>query len=469
MTQQIEGRPCFTWEEVAHITKGEWLLAPVHDRATGVYDDSRQVAPGALFVAIVGELTDGHRYLEQAAAAGAAAVLVEQPPREEVMMRLGEHGCGCLVTADTLTAFMALAEYHRLRWAQLPVVGITGSCGKTSSKEMCAAVLGQGAPASVLRTLGNTNNFFGVPRNLLRLQQGCRAAVIEMGSNHPGEIRRLAAMVHPTTGLICNIGAAHLEFFGDLQGVAEEKGDLLEALPADGVAVLPAEAAGLDILKRHAGTRRVLTFGCTADSDVRVIGQTHLGDGVFAVEFAAPGLGQEPASLRWRLGGRHQAVNAAGALAVGLLHGISLTAGAAALAELELPGGRMRVETLAGRHWVDDAYNANPTSMLAALDWFDTIATGSRTLILGDMKELGSQTEHEHDRLLAYVCQKFPTSQVVTVGYAMEAPARARGLRNFRTVEECAAEQRESDFLTGEWILLKGSNGVGLSRLVPRT
>ncbi|MGN0877837.1 MAG: UDP-N-acetylmuramoyl-tripeptide--D-alanyl-D-alanine ligase [Oligosphaeraceae bacterium] len=461
--------PRFTWDELTAAAGGEWLLAPTAELAQQVLDDSRRVAPGDLFVAIVGELADGHRYVTRAAEAGVAAVLVERQPDDDAMLRLGELGCGCLLVPDSLSAFMALAEAHRLRWPHLPVVGVTGSCGKTSSKEMCAAVLAtDGTP--VLRTRGNTNNFFGVPRNLLRLDAACGAAVIEMGSNHPGEIRRLASMTHPTVGLVCNIGAAHLEFFGDLDGVAEEKGDLLEALPADGVAVMPAEAHGLDILRRHAGSRRILTFGEGPDGDVRVVSQRMLSDGSSEVRFAAPAFGAGEATLVWRLGGRHQALNAAGALAVGLALGIPLAQGVSGLAGLELPGARMRVETLAGVHWVDDAYNANPTSMAAALDWFAAItaAAPARTLVLGDMRELGAQAADAHERLLDRVAREFADARVLVVGEAMEGPAHRHGFRHVRTAEDASAVLAEATLVEGEWVLLKGSNSIGLSRLVPR-
>lgn len=462
--------PRFTWDEMTAAVGGEWLLAPTAEMAQHVVDDSRRVAQGDLFVAIVGELADGHRYVTRAAEAGAAAVLVERQPDDDAMLRLGELGCGCLLVPDSLSAFMALAEAHRLRWPRLPVVGVTGSCGKTSSKEMCAAVLAGAGETQVLRTQGNTNNFFGVPRNLLRLDAHCGAAVIEMGSNHPGEIRRLAAMTHPTVGLVCNIGAAHLEFFGDLDGVAEEKGDLLEALPKDGIAVMPAEAHGLDILRRHAGSRRTLTFGEGPDCDVRVLGQRLLTDGSSEVRFAAPAFGGGEVTLVWRLGGRHQALNAAGALAVGLALGIPLERGVAGLAGLELPGARMRVETLGGVHWVDDAYNANPTSMAAALDWFAAITATApaRTLVLGDMRELGTQAADAHERLLARVAREFADARVLTVGEAMERPAQRHGFRHVRTADEASGMLAGMTLAEGEWVLLKGSNSIGLSRLVPR-
>ncbi len=455
----------FNWDELKAICGGEWLLAGAGAGVDGVTDDSRIVEQGMLFVAIAGEIADGHKYIVNAAKGGAAAVVVSRKPSDEELSELRMAGCGCLLVSDGLAAFQALAGAHRRRYTALPLVGVTGSCGKTSTKEMCAAVLAQ-KYGNVVKTIGNTNNFFGAPRNLFRIDAGTGAAVIEMGSNHPGEIRRLASMVAPVTGIVCNIGAAHLEFFGDLRGVAEEKGDLLESLPADGTAIVPGEAVGLDILKRHAGNRRLLTFGSGKENNVR---GTYLGvrsEG-YGLRLSVKATG-ESLEFTWPIGGAHQAVNAAGAAAVGIVHGMSLADIAAGLQKCELPGARMKVEIKDGVHWVNDAYNANPSSMRASLEWLKEISQGAakRTLVLGDMLELGDASEKEHAALLDYVAQTFADARIVTVGKAMAAPSESHKFTHFANVTEAAAALNGS-FAEGEWVFLKGSNSIGLAKLMP--
>lgn len=451
--------------ELEQLCGGTWLLECVADKICGVYDDSRIVSSGSLFVAIKGELADGHKHVLGAGQSGAACVIVQERPDEATLGGLSGNGCGCLLVVDSLQAFHSLARAHRRRFGNIPVVGVTGSCGKTSSKEMVSAVLSR-KYGDVLKTVGNTNNFFGVPRNLLRMTDETPAAVIEQGSNHPGEIRRLASMVEPTCGLVCNIGAAHLEYFGDLLGVAEEKGDLLEALPSDGVAVVPGEAEGLEIVLKHAGERRVVTFGSGAGNDVR---GEYLGvvEGGYGLRLSVKATG-EAVELVWGIGGRHQAINAAGAAAVGLVHGMGLSGVAEGLKQCELPGARMRVELIDGVNWVNDSYNANPNSMRASLDWFEEITKTAvaKTLVLGEMKELGASVAAAHETLLSYVAEHFSDARVVTVGKAFESYAVEHGFAYFDTAVE-AKQALSGTFKAGEWVLLKGSNSVGLSCLLP--
>ncbi|MBR6059807.1 MAG: UDP-N-acetylmuramoyl-tripeptide--D-alanyl-D-alanine ligase, partial [Victivallales bacterium] len=250
---------CFTIDEIASVCGGKWLSEATAKRVEGVNDDSRSIVKGNLFVALKGELADGHKYVLNAARAGAACLLAERAPTDAELSEIKQLGCGCLLVEDSCLAYHKLANAYRRRFPKLPIVGVTGSCGKTSTKEMVAAVLEKKFPGHVVKTVGNTNNFFGVPRNLFRINEETQAAVIEMGSNKQGEIDRLASMVEPTAGIVCNIGAAHLEFFHDLRGVAEEKGDLFLHTPENATVVMPGEAVGLDILKRHAGMRHILT------------------------------------------------------------------------------------------------------------------------------------------------------------------------------------------------------------------
>lgn len=455
----------FIWDDVRSAVAGEWLLPVAGEGVSCVLDDSRSVRAGALFVAIVGELADGHHYLAAAAQGGAAAVCVQRPPSDEDLAILRGCGCGCVLVRDSLAAFQSLALAHRRRFPELFMLGVTGSCGKTSTKEICAAVLEQRWPGQVLKTLGNTNNHFGVPRNLLRLTSATQAAVIEIGSNHPGEITRLASLVEPVCGLVCHIGAAHLESFGDLRGVAEEKGDLLAGLTLAGIAIMPAGAEGLDVLRRHAGSRRVLTFGPEADADLRCQYLGQCGDG-YGVVLTRRDTG-ESQQVVWPLGGEHQAKNAAAAVLVGLAAGLDLEAAAAGLRHCELPGARMARREIGGVHWVNDAYNANPDSLAASLAWFAEISREAqrRVLVLGDMLELGAASERAHREALRLVKRMFPHDRIVTIGPRLAREAAGMGMTSYPDV--AAAGGLAAEMPPGTWVFLKGSNSIGLAKLMP--
>jgi len=458
----------FSWQDLARITEGTWLLPPSSLRTgvNAVQDNSRELRPGALFVAIAGELTDGHRYILPAVQAGAAALCVQRDLTAEERSAAEAAGCGCLRVADGLVAFQALARAHRLKFPALPVLGITGSCGKTSTKELCAAVLEQRWPGRVLKTIANTNNHFGVPRNLLRITRETAAAVIEMGSNHPGEIVTLAKMAMPQHGLICSIGAAHLEFFQDLRGVAEEKGDLLAMSALDGVAIIPVEAEGIDILRAHAAPRRIITFGAAAEADMRCeyLGQRKGGYGL-ALTRRDNG---ERVELTWHIGGEHQARNAAGAAAVGMIYGLSLAEIAKGLQQCVLPDDRMAECERQGIHWVNDAYNAGPDSMRASITWFAEISrqVTTRILLLGDMLELGDHCEAAHRDLLRWVREKMPDARVITVGPHMAAAAATLGLEHYPDTAMAKAALA-GRFPKGSWVFLKASHGIHLEKFLP--
>ncbi len=463
----------FTSEELTDITGGTWQTPPPAGLSvTGVTDNSRGVRPGMLFVAIRGENTDGHRFAAGAAEAGAAAILADRAPAPDDAARLTARGVPVLLTTDSLAAFQALAHAHRMRYPDLVVVGITGSCGKTSTKEMLAAVLDRRVPGAVLKTEGNTNNHFGVPRNLLRLGPQHRAAVIEMGTNHPGEIALLARLAQPRIGVISNIGHAHLEFFHDLEGVAREKGELFVALPPEGVAVCPAGVAEAGILRARTGNRRLVTYGPEATAPIRVeyLGLGPLGD--YGLRLSGPALRGGPCELRWGLGGRHQALNAGAAAAVGTLCGLEATAIAAGLRACALPKMRMEIMEMSGVHWVNDAYNANLDSVLAGLEWFGELTANvpreQRLIVLGEMRELGAAAADDHRDLLVAVRRLIPDENLLLVGAEMAAAVAAAG-GGLAVFPDWAAARPELErrLAPGQWVLLKGSNGVHLENLLP--
>ncbi|MBT7163727.1 MAG: UDP-N-acetylmuramoyl-tripeptide--D-alanyl-D-alanine ligase [Victivallales bacterium] len=460
----------FTWNELVEATGGHWLREYAsEDGICGVQDDSRQIAGGELFVAVRGELADGYRYAAKALRAGAAAICLDREPDEDILAALDETKAACLLVPDALIAFQELARAHRRRLPHLLVVAITGSCGKTSTKEMIAAVLNGKWPGLVHKTAGNFNNHFGVPRTLLELTGEHRAAVIELGSNHPGEIASLVRLAQPEIGVVSNIGSAHLEFFHDLAGVAEEKSDIFAGIAATGVCILPAEAAHIGTLRSKAAPRQTLSFGTTDAADIQARYQGLVGED-YVVELARPQT-SEQAILRWPIGGAHQALNAAAAASVGLAAGLRFADSVAALATCQLPGMRMKVVEIDGVRWVNDAYNANPTSMRAGLDWFhdllDPTLDAAHILVLGDMLELGPDAATAHVDLLRWAKERFPQARILTVGPLMTDAAGTCDLPSAANAED-AAKLVRAWATPGALVFLKGSRGIALEHCLPR-
>lgn len=455
-------------EAAAALEGSKWLIAPPASDGcfTAVEDDSRKLAPGALFAAIAGEITDGHKYLAAAAAAGAAGVLVQRELTEEESAVLESHHCACLLVPDTLRAFQQLALCHREHYSSALVLAITGSCGKTSTKEMCAAILEEHFPGGVIKTIGSTNNHFGVPRNLFRINDQTKVAVIEMGTNHPGEIAGLVRLAPPDVGVVCNIGHAHLEFFHDLRGVAAEKGDLLAGTIPAGVTVYPADAEGADILARKAAPRMALTFGEKSNADLRYEYRGYR-DGAFQLmlHWARTGITKE---VTWNLGGKHMAANAAAAAAAATALGCTPEEVVTGLQKCTLPGGRLEIREKEGINYVNDAFNANPDSMRAALEWFAEVApeTAPQLLVLGDMLELGEGAAEAHAEVLEYAQKCCPDAAVLTVGTQMAAAAAQLRLLNVPDAETAKA-LLENNLPPGTWVLLKSSHGIRLATLAP--
>jgi len=347
----------------------------------GCSTDSRTLAAGELFIALQGPHFDGHEFVAQAQAQGAAAVMLGR--------QVGSDLPGLLV-GDTRRAMGELAGAWRRRF-DLPVIGITGSNGKTTVKEMLAAILGRAG--EVLATRGNLNNDIGVPLTLFRLQAEHRYAVVEMGANRPGEIGQLAQMAQPTIGVVTLCAPAHLEGFGTVANVAREKGALLAGLAADGTAIINIDEEHAGLWRDLAGGRKILTFGMTAQADVHAVGivmhelsgsdfTLHAPDGEAGVSLALPG--------------RHNIQNALAAAAAASAAGLPARQIADGLSAMQPVPGRLQVSrTASGATVIDDTYNANPGSLQAALKVL-AMADGARWLVLGDMGELGAFAEQAH-------------------------------------------------------------------------
>ena len=405
----------------------------------GATIDSRRVGGGELFVAVVAE-RDGHDYIPHALDAGAAGYLTSREP--DAAAARGP----CAVVPDTAAA---LADLGRLARSRLPerVVGITGSTGKTSTKDLLGAVVQRAGNAGVSE--GSHNNELGLPLSLLNAPEGAWAAVLEMGARGPGHIRWLCAIARPTVGLVTNVGLSHTEFLGSIEGVAAAKSELIEGLPASGIAVLNASDERVMAMAGRTQAS-VLTFGVET-GDVRAV-NVRTDDELRASLTLETPWGR--ADLRLEVRGAHQAANAAAAAAAGLALGVSLAEVAAGLAEAVSSRWRMDVRRSPGGVLVlNDAYNANPASTEAALRALASVpATGRRVAVLGPMLELGAVSAGEHRRMADLAAAHgIDVVAVGTVDY---------GIPPADDVEAVLA-----GLGPGDAVLFKGSRAAGLEKL----
>jgi len=432
-------------------------------RFEGVSIDTRSLRAGLLFVAIRGPRHDAHAYLADALAAGAAGLVVERG-RE---LPDAAKGVPVIEVDDTTGALGALASGHRAGFAG-PVIAITGSNGKTTTKEMCAAILGSLAPC--LSTKGNLNNEYGLPLTLLEREADQRSVVVELGMNHRGEIARLTAIAHPTIGVLTNVGTAHIEFLGSRDEIAREKGDLLAALPAEGVAVVNAD----DPRARAQAERsraRAFRFGLAEDADVRAERVTALGERGYAFDLVAGG---ERQAVHVAGIGEATVSNALAAAAAALAAGCSLAEAAIGLAAYRPVGGRMEPLSLPRNIIViNDTYNANPQSMELALRSLASLRGASRGVaVLGDMGELGETAAEAHraaGRLVAELGLDFlftlgPRAEETARG-ALDAGMEPARVRVGKDHDELGSALRA--MLRGnDWVLVKGSRSMRMERVV---
>jgi UDP-N-acetylmuramoyl-tripeptide--D-alanyl-D-alanine ligase len=454
----------FRAQDVADWIGGVLVQGAPERRFTGASIDTRSLAAGDLFVAIVGPSHDAHRFLPAAIAAGAAGLLIEagRPLPAEVKPDLP------VVTApDTTRALGALAAGHRAGFRG-PVVAITGSNGKTTTKEMCAAILSVAAPC--LKNEGNLNNEFGLPLTLLRRGPADRRIVVEIGMNHRGEVASLAAIAVPTIGVLTNVGTAHIEYLGSQDEIAREKGDLLACLPAAGAAVVNADdpRAAAQAERTRA---RVVRFGRSADADVRAERVSERSGHGFAFELHAPE-GRVPVEVA---GLAETAIaNALAAAAAALAAGAGLDEVAAGLAAHRPVRGRMERRDLPGDVTVlDDTYNANPQSMEAALQSLARAKGDGRGLVVvGDMGELGEAADEAHARIGRRAAELGLDALFALGAHAAGiADAAVRGGMPEERVHVGAdhadiAAQVRSALQPGDWVLVKGSRAMQMERVV---
>ncbi len=431
----------FSAGEVAGIVGGELLGADVG--IDGVSTDSRSLAAGELFVSLVAE-RDGHDFLGAAVEAGAAACLV----RRDRLGDLPATGVPLVVVKDTGAALVALAAAARRRHTGR-VVAITGSVGKTSTKDLLAAALGSAGP--VHASPASFNNAIGVPLTLLGATGAEWALVVEIGTNAPGEIADLAALVRPEVGVVTAVGAAHTATFGTIDDVAREKGDLVVALPPSGTAVLNADDRRVAAMATLTDAQ-VVTYGF-AGGDVRATGVT-LDTGLRPAFVLATPWGEAP--VRLRAAGRHTAHNALAAAAAALMLGADIEAVAAGLGRAELSPWRMAVATtLSGALVINDAYNANPSSVAAALRALAAAPARRRVAVLGVMAELGERHAAEHAAVAALAAELGIELLAVAEAAYGTAPAP----------DAAAALAALGPLGAGDAVLVKGSRVAGLETL----
>jgi UDP-N-acetylmuramoyl-tripeptide--D-alanyl-D-alanine ligase len=428
-----------------------------------VHSDTRSLQPGDLFVALKGERFDAHDFLPQAAASGAVAALAQRGLREA--------GLPGLQVADTLRALGALAAAWRAQF-DLPVIAVTGSNGKTTVTQMTAAILRAWVGGDAFSTEGNFNNDIGVPLTLLRLAKPHRAAVVELGMNHPGEIAGLASMAAPTVALVNNAQREHQEFMATVEAVARENGAAIEALGPQGVAVFPADDEFAPLWRELSGARRQLTFALQGDADVTAQAQWVSAQAErdrdasphWSVRMQTPA---GPAGFRLHVAGLHNVKNALAACACALAAGCPLDAVVRGLEAFAPVKGRSQLKRFvrAGRSvtLVDDSYNANPDSVRAAIDVLAALP-GPRWLVLGDMAEVGDHGPAFHREVGAYACAR-GIDALWTAGAASIEAARAfSASRHFDAVGDLLAALPEAPGAVS--VVVKGSRFMKMEQVV---
>ncbi|KRA50226.1 UDP-N-acetylmuramoyl-tripeptide--D-alanyl-D-alanine ligase [Devosia sp. Root635] len=452
--------PLYTLSDILAATGGASGLDPATP-INSISIDSRELGPDALFVAIKGDRFDGHDFVDTALANGASAALVGR----------GE-GEGRIVVSDALAGLRDLARAARTR-SRAFVVGVTGSVGKTTTKEAIRVVFeAAGATHASIRSF---NNHWGVPLMLARLPQQAQFGVFEMGMSAPDEIRPLAQLVRPHVAVITTIAPAHLEAFGSLDGIARAKAEIFAGLEPGGTALLNADHAQLGVLldeANAAGITNIVTYGEARGADWRIVDVETAADRSFAT-IEHQGVRH---ALVLSVPGRHMVANATAALAVAHRAGVEPDVALRALAGFGAQPGRGERRLLGPSDrpllLIDESYNANTASMTAALDVFaaQTAPGGRKMLILGDMLELGPQSGSLHASLMPAVIAS-GAERVYLVGPAMAALAEALGAAGVAAHARTAAEMGDivlNDLAYGDAVMVKGSNGVGLADIVDR-
>jgi len=442
----------FTLKQIAEITGGEYFgpAEMLNAKISGITIDSRAVQPGCLFVPIVGERFDGHNFIESAMEKGAAAVLSHKD---------GEWACPVVRVQSTEAAFRSIAGVYRALF-DIPVIGVTGSVGKTTTKELIASVLSQ--RFDTLKNQGNLNNQTGVPLTLFRLEENHGAAVVEMGTNHHGEIAALADIVRPTIGVITNIGESHIEYLGSREGILREKCDVFKNIGAHGKAIVNGDDDKLCTLRGKMDN--LITYGFGMENDIRA--ENVEDKGLEGSEFTAV-YGDKALRLTVPAPGRHMIMNAMCAMAVGLSLGMSREKIAEGVAAYVPAAGRMDIIKGKSITILSDAYNASPTSMKGSID-IACRAEGRSVLILGDMLELGEKGPEYHYQVGKHAAEA-KADMLISIGSLSREINRGAAEGGVKTIHfddrDQAAEKLGEIIRTGDTVLVKASHSMGLEHI----
>jgi len=431
-------------------------LYSLYKECTGITTDSRQIREGVMFFALKGEKFDGNDFAVDALKAGAKYAIVDRFLLEGTTYKRRK----CIVVENALSMLQKLAAYHRLQ-LDIPVVGITGTNGKTTTKELVAAVLSK--KYALVATKDNFNNHIGVPVTLFRLDEKTELAVVEMGASAPGEIAELTQVVQPTCGLITTVGKAHLQGFGSFEGVKKTKGELYDFLrQKGGVAFYNADNPDLCEMVGHRPGLRTCRYG-VHEQNVTILPATAESP-YLQLSFEHDG---KPVTLSTHLVGDYNADNVMAALAVGTYFEVPFTSMVQAIEDYTPSNSRSQLVKTDRNTLIIDAYNANPSSMKVALKNFAATNFTGKVLMLGDMLELGADSQAEHRAILEQAVQV--TSEVYLVGSEFEAAAALGFLpvevHTFPTIEDLKAFVIEQP-LSDRTILIKGSNGKHMQRVV---
>lgn len=444
-------------EKIAQFAGGKLTGGSSGITVTKVSTDSRTVQRGDLFVALRGENFDGHNFIEQASRRGAVGAMVEEKwqgsaPRDFALIRV----------RDTLIGYQDLAARYR-QTLPLKVIAITGSNGKTSTKDFVAATLSRGF--RVTKTEGNFNNHVGLPQTMLTASSGDEIAVWEVGMNHPGEIAALARLAAPDVAIITNVGVAHIEFMGSREAIAAEKGALAAAVGPHGTVILNADDSFSEPIAKR--TRAKVILAGIENGSVRA---TEVSQGPTGSEFTILE-GAHRCRAQLPVPGVHMVQNAILAVAAGRVFGLSLELCAAGLASAPLAKARLQIKEIGGIQFIDDSYNANPDSMKAALRTLVELeADGQRIAVLGEMSELGEESERGHEEV-GETAATLGIDQLITVGsigaIMMRAAERA-GLKKCTSVgtPDKAADILAQEASPGDLILVKGSRSARMERVL---
>ena len=432
-------------------------LYEIYKKHPVVTTDSRDCPEGSIFIALKGASFDGNKFAAMALEKGCSYAVVDE--KEYAV----DGDSRYILVDDTLVAFKELAREHR-RQFNIPVIGITGTNGKTTTKELISAVLAE--KYNVMHTEGNFNNDVGVPKTLLRLRPEHEIAVVEMGASHPGDIKKLIEYVEPTCGMITNVGRAHLQGFGSFDGVKRTKGELYDFIKATGGLIFLNESnANLVEMASQREMPRIETYG--RDGEGSVTGSVAKCDAflnfTWHISSDADEAAAEPqgAELHTKLVGAYNIDNALAAITIGLHFGVTPEQCSHAIENYTPSNDRSELTVTEHNHLIVDAYNANPSSMAAAIDNFRLMDVPAKMAILGDMRELGEYSDEEHQKVVDKL-KEYNINNVWLVG--PEFSKTRTDFRKFNTVDEVKAEiSRQQP--QGHYILIKGSNGIKLFEL----